>query len=130
MNTNSSDPTPEEIYYAAEQYLPLLSDELQTQSHALLEQARSGKKVDNAIVSLISDDEGARKWMRKALFGGNVAEVMGSYDPMIGNAISVPANSMWVCSNLECSGFEWRVIRNGRPVPPCPKCFSVLKRKS
>ena|SRR5205085_1061108 len=126
MISNSSNPTPEEVYYATEQYLPILPQEVQSQVDILLEQARSGKKVDNAILSLISDDEYARKWMRKALFGEDIARVMGSYDPLPGGPVSVPANSVWECRQCD---FEWRVLRAGRPVPPCPRDYSVLVRK-
>jgi len=126
MNINSSQPTPEEIYYAAEQYLVVLSNDLQIQLRELLEQSRSGKKVDNAILLLISDDTDARKWMREALFGDDITNVNRVYEPMLGNSISISSKSVWVCP--QC-GFEWHVIRAGRPVPYCPKDYSVLVRK-
>lgn len=123
MSTDSSYPTPEEVYYAAEQYLPHLQEDLQRQVRTLLERARSGQKVDNAIISIISEDKSARKWMRQVLFTGDIAKLMRNYEPLAGNIVSVPANSVWICPKC---GFEWRVLRAGRPVPPCPKDYSVL----
>ena len=123
MSDDITQPIPEEIYFAAEQYLPHLPEELREQIRLLLERARSGQKCDNAILSLISEDEGARRWMRQALFGAQLDTLRGSFEPMAGVPTSIPANSRWVCP--EC-GFEWRVLRAGRPVPTCPKDDSVL----
>lgn len=127
MSADSSHPIAEEVYYAAEQYMQNLSESLQEQIQILLEQAHTGKKVDNAILSLISDDNSARIWMRAALFGEDAAKIMRSYEPLSGSTVSVPANSVWVCP--QC-GFEWHVLRAGRPVPPCPKDYSVLTQKT
>jgi hypothetical protein len=125
MSNDISQPIPEEIYYAAEQYLPRLPDELQAQILALLARAHSGQKCDNAILSLMSDDQDARRWMRQALFGDQFGTLKGGYDPLAGTPTSIPSNSRWDCP--QC-GFEWRVLRAGRPVPPCPNDYSVLVR--
>lgn len=123
MSDDITQPIPEEIYYAAEQYLPHLPEEIQPQILALIERARSGQKCDNAILFLISDDKEAREWMRKALFGAQLGTLKGVYEPLAGTPTSIPANSRWVCPKCGC---EWRVLRAGRPVPPCPKDYSVL----
>lgn len=123
MPQDKSQPTPEEIYYAAEKYLPYLADELREPIAALLAEARAGHKRDTAILSLISEDAAARKWMRAALFGEQLT-LRGGYQPLAGSGpTSVPASSLWVCSKC---GYPWRVQRKGRPVPPCPKDGSVL----
>jgi hypothetical protein len=119
MPDNPSQPTPKEIYYAADQYLPYLSEPLQSQIQALLEEAQAGKKRDTIILSLISDDKAARQWMRMALFGKQFETLQRGYEPLAGGGpTSVPANSRWKCP--ECD-FEWRVLRKGRPVPNCPE---------
>ena len=130
MNTETFNPTPEEIYYAAEKYLSLLSEPLASQIKALiLDQSQTGQKVDNDILTLISEDENARKWMREALFGGESGQIIrADYSPLPGGLLSVSANSIWICPKIGC-GFEWRVIRTGRPVPTCPRHFSVLVKK-
>lgn len=119
-----SQPTPEEIYYAAEQYLPYLPVELQASVAGLLEEARAGHKRDSAILSVMSEDADARRWLRAALFGDMEKSVLGEYGPLAGGP-DVPANSRWKCP--EC-GFVWHVSRKGRPVPPCPKCKIALKK--
>jgi len=122
---STSQPTPQEIYYAAELYLPYLSETLQAQINTLLSEVQAGKKRDNAILSLISDDKAARQWMRQALFGEQFETMKSGFDPLASGGPVVPANSQWKCP--EC-GFVWRVQRKGRPVPPCPKDYSVLVR--
>ena len=120
---STSHPTPQEIYYAAEQYLPYLSELLQSQIKALIKEAQAGEKRDNAILSLISDDKAARQWMRTALFGEEMETLKGGYDPLAGSGPVVQANSLWKCPKC---GFTWRVQRKGRPVPHCPKDYSIL----
>jgi len=122
---STSQPTPQEIYYAAEQYLPYLSETLRAQIKTLLSEVQAGKKRDNAILSLISDDKAARQWMRQALFGEQFETMKSGYKPLARGGPVVQANSQWECP--QC-GFLWRVQHKGRPVPPCPKDYSVLVR--
>ena len=127
MPQETSHPIPEEIYYAAEQYLPLLSEPLQSQIRALLAEARAGEKRDNAILLQISEDRAAHQWLRSALLGEPVSgeTVMRGYEPLPGGGPAVPANSLWRCPRC---GFEWRVLHAGRPVPPCPRDGTALER--
>lgn len=120
MHTDNSQPDSHEIYYAAEKYLPYLSDSLQTQIKTLLTEVRDGQKRDTNILSLLGVDSEARKWMRQALFG---EPNIRSYSQLTGVGPLVPANSQWKCP--QC-GFLWHVQRKGRPVPYCPKDESVL----
>lgn len=125
MSEDTSQPTAEEIYYAVEQYLPNLPEALQAPARSLLARASAGEKMDNALLALISEDAQARTWLRQALFGGETARLMGDYAPLPGSPLSVPANSLWICP--QC-GFEWRVVRAGRPLPSCPRDGSALTR--
>ena len=118
-----STPTPEEIYYAAEKYLPNLTRELQAKLTPLLERALLGEKVDNTIIDLLSKDAAARYWMKLALFGEVDGVQYRGYEPLAGKPTSIMASSRWVCPQ---GNFEWVVLRAGRPVPPCPKDNSVL----
>lgn len=122
MSADKSQPTAQEIYYAAEKCLPRLPEELQAQIDVLLVEARAGRKRDNAIIALISDDRDARQWMRQALFGDQF-ETLRGYQPLAGGGPVVPANSLWRCPQCD---FEWRVLQAGRPVPHCPDDGSVL----
>lgn len=127
MSPDKSQPEPQEVYYAAEQYLPNLSELLQSRVKILLAEAQDGQKRDTIILSLLSDDPEARQWMRQALYGEQT-ETMRSYDPydpLAGGGPVVKANSQWKCP--QC-GFIWRVQRKGRPVPNCPTDQSVLVR--
>ncbi len=123
MPEDISQPTAKEIYYAIEQYFPSLPEALQAPVQTMLARARAGEKMDNALIALIAEDAKARTWLRQALFGGETARLMGEYAPLSGLPVSVPANSLWICP--QC-GFEWRVSRAGRPVPPCPRDGSAL----
>jgi len=123
MSIHTSQPTPEEVYYAAEKYLACLPEEIRAQLSQLLKDARSGQKRDNAILALLAEDETARRWMRAALFGEEDGILKGGYEPLPGAPASIPANSRWVCP--EC-GFEWLVLHAGRPVPHCPHDYSIL----
>lgn len=121
--SNPFQPTPREVYYAARRYLPYLPPELQQATKELLRRARSGEKVDNALLEMLSGDPAAKQWLQAALIGGEAARL---YEPLPGASDSIPAFSLWVCPKC---GFEWRVYRKGRPVPPCPGDGSPLVRR-
>lgn len=116
------EPTPQEVYTAAEACLPYLPSDLRDGVAALLAQARGGKNLKTAILALLAEDESARRWVRAALFGEQLS--VRGYEPLPGNPTEIPANSRWVCP--QC-GFVWHVARRGRPVPHCPKDGSLLR---
>jgi len=125
MSREKSQPTPQEIYSAAEACLPHLRPDLQERLAALLAEARAGQRRANRILDLTSQDPRASAWMQTALFGES-ADTLRGYEPLAGGGPAhVPANSRWVCP--QC-GFEWRVLRAGRPLPPCPRDGSALVR--
>ena len=112
--------TTEELIYAAEKLQPALSPALQESLAPLLARARKGERVDIMIVDLLSEDETASRWMRLALFSGQEEMLYrGLEDKPAGDISSIQASSIWVCPQKDCK-FEWRVLRKGRPVPPCP----------
>lgn len=114
--------TSDELIYAVEKLLPYLSSKLQANLALLLDRASAGQQVDNLIVDLLSRDDIARRWMGQALLLSPL-EITKSLEPLPGLPSSIQASSRWVCR--QC-GFEWVVLRAGRPVPPCPKDYSVL----
>jgi hypothetical protein len=111
--------TSEELIYAAEMLLPALSPAMQESLSPLLARARKHERVDILIVDLLSDDEAASRWMRLALFSGQDELLYKGFERSAGNLGPIPANSIWVCPESDCD-FRWRVLRAGRPVPPCP----------
>lgn len=119
-----SEPTPREVYYAARRYLPHLPSEQQSKVQELLQNARSGEKVDNAILETVSRDARAKEWFREALFTEEAVRL--GYEPLAGLPGPIPARSLWVCP--QCS-FQWRVFRRDRPVPRCPNDGSPLERR-
>jgi len=107
-------PTEREVYYAARRARDLLPPGEQTRLDALLRRASRGEKVDNAILKLLRPYDQARDWMVNALYlGGETRQ----YATLPGEVGPIPARSLWVCPKC---GFQWRVLRKGRPVPPCP----------
>lgn len=114
--------TSDELVYAAEKLLACLPPVFQTSLSALLTRARNGEAVDNQIIDLLIQDQAARRWMKLALVDLS-NDVVRGYEPLAGSPASIQASSKWKCQ--EC-GFEWVVLRAGRPVPPCPHDGSVL----
>lgn len=116
-------PTHEEVYYAAETYLPYLPDALKKRVKILLQKAKHEASVVDEIISLFSEDKRSRIWMRQALFLTGREVIKGGYEKIAGNPTSVSASQVWVCP--KCN-FQWHVSRAGRPIPSCPKDYSVL----
>lgn len=114
--------TSDEVYYAAEKYLPCLPEEMQGELKKLLEKARCGGKCDNAILQLMAQNEAARTWMAAALTGPDQGGK--DYTPIQGEIGSIEVKSHWVCP--QCKKFEWRPPKAGRTPPPCPYCQSKL----
>jgi hypothetical protein len=110
-------PTPHEIYYAARRAADaFLPSEAQNDIQIILKRGYQGEKVDNDVLRIVSRDEGAREWMAQALY----LEVnTRGYVALPGELTPIPARSLWRCPEEGC-GFAWRVLRKGRPVPPCP----------
>jgi hypothetical protein len=124
MNDNLNAPTPEEVFYAAEVYLPYLPSESQDSIKNLLRKAKGDEtSIANEIISAFSEDERARLWMREALFYSGYEVTKGGFEKVAGDPSSVSASKVWICP--KCN-FKWHVFRIGRPVPNCPKDFSIL----
>jgi hypothetical protein len=92
VTADISNPTTEEIYYAAERYLENLPETLQAQVAALLAEVRAGHQRDNDLLALISSNETARRWMRIALHGPGTLK---GYAPLACTIGDIPAGSLW-----------------------------------
>lgn len=123
MSDDLTIPTDEEVYYAAEKYLPYLPYISQDRIKTLLQKARNGTTTVNEIISIFSEDEQSRLWMRQVLFFKGYEVTKGGFEKVAGNPTSVSVSKTWIC--LKCN-FKWHVFRVGRPVPNCPKDFSML----
>lgn len=123
MNEDTSVPTPEEIYYAAEKYLPYLPSALQERVKTLLQNTKNRVFVGNEIISTFSEDERSRLWMHQALFSSGYDIKKDNFEKLAGNPTTVSASKIWICP--KCN-FKWHLFRVGRPIPNCPKDFSVL----
>ncbi|MCS7249188.1 MAG: hypothetical protein NZ840_13250 [Anaerolineales bacterium] len=117
-------PTPREIYYAARRIAFLLPEEAQQTLKTLLKQGHRGASTHHQVLELVRTSPQALAWMRAALYA---AEPTRAYEGLPGLPGSIPARSLWECPKC---GFPWRVLRKGRPVPPCPYDGSPLVRVS
>ena len=113
-------PTPREIYYAARQAAAALPPEEREQVLELIRRGNKGAPVHHEVLEYFQKYPRLRDWLKQALF---LSGTLRGYAPLPGQPGPIPARSLWVCP--QC-GFQWRVLRKGRPVPPCPYDGSPL----
>ncbi|MCS7011197.1 MAG: hypothetical protein NZL98_07495, partial [Anaerolineales bacterium] len=119
-------PSSFEIAYALRRVAFLLPEKKQAELRALLRQDRP-ENVERAIseaLRVVRSSRKAREWLEHALYFSG--EKLG-HAGLPGQPTQIPARSLWKCPQCD---FTWRVLRKGRPVPPCPYDGSVLVRVS
>lgn len=116
-------PSPGEIRYAARRAAFLLPEKQRKALQALLRRKPKDLPL-NEVLALFRDTPQAREWLQRALY---LSEPAGTriYEGLPGQPGEIPARSLWKCPRC---GFTWRVLRKGRPVPPCPYDGSELER--
>ena len=112
--TDRTKPTPREVYYAARRASFMLPEEQQTELDALLKRGYKGAQVHRDVLGYFDDKKPAYEWLQQALY---TASTVKGYATLPGSVGPIPARSLWVCPKCD---FTWRVLRKGRPVPPCP----------
>lgn len=112
MPKDRFNPTPFEVYYAARRAAQKLPPAQQAEVVELIRKTRSRKKT-HQVLAHFQDRPDLRAWLESALYLGDGAR---GFAQIGGDLTPIPARSLWVCP--EC-GFQWRVLRKGRPVPPC-----------
>ncbi|PWH18341.1 MAG: hypothetical protein DDG60_00685 [Anaerolineae bacterium] len=118
-----STPSTAEILYAARRAASLLPEKEQETLKTLLLRARRGDKVTVHILNVLSKSPSAQGWLQHALYAPPLNT--RGYEGLPGDPVEIPARSLWRCPKC---GFTWRVLRKGRPVPPCPRDGSMLER--
>jgi hypothetical protein len=116
-------PEPDDVYLAANAYLPYLPEEMQESLLSLLADAKIGKKTDDQVLELLAQNDQAREWIRAALFIDADRTLSPEYTPLGGSVQAISARK-WKCTKCD---FVWFIYRSGQPVPPCPKDWSILK---
>lgn len=114
-------PTPFEIRYAVKRAALLLSDQEREDLQALLR--KKPPTPLNQVLAFFQDKPAAQQWLERTLYP-SPSELTRSYEGLSGHPGEIPARSLWKCP--QC-GFTWRVLRKGRPVPPCPNDGSRLE---
>ncbi len=114
-------PTPREIYYAARRVAHLLPEDEREELMALLKRGYKGENVHHTALRILSRSPQAREWLNAALYGP--VPGMRGFAHLPGHPGPIAARSLWRCP--QC-GFQWRVLRKGRPVPPCPHDGAAL----
>ncbi len=117
-------PTPREIYYAVRRLLPLLPAEERQAIIELLKRGQKGEAVETTLLRRLKPFSRIRKWLSQALYTPPEAGAR-THTMLPGTIGEIPARSLWCCPKCD---FSWRVLRKGRPVPPCPKDGSPLER--
>lgn len=118
-----STPSTAEILYAARRAASLLPEQEQETLKTLLLRARRGDKVTARILNVLGKSPSAQSWLQHALYSPPLST--RGYEGLPGDPVEIPARSLWSCP--KCS-FTWRVLRKGRPVPPCPHDGNTLER--
>lgn len=114
-------PTPFEIRYAVKRAALLLSDQERKALQALLRKKPATPL--HQVLAFFRDKPAAQQWLQDALYPSPSEPIRG-YVGLSGQPGEIPARSLWKCP--QC-GFTWRVLRKGRPVPPCPHDGSKLE---
>ncbi len=118
--TDRTTPTPRDVYYATRRVRFMLPEAKQTQLLDLLGRGHKGEDVHQAALDFYRNSQNALVWLQSALYLRNSPK---GYAELSGQPGPIPARSLWVCP--QC-GFSWRVLRTGRPVPPCPHDGTTL----
>ncbi len=114
-------PTPFEIRYAVRRAAELLPE---AEKNSLLELLQNQDKVPPVkLLAFFQETPQGREWLQRALYLSGAEQARG-YETLPGQPGEIPARSLWKCPRC---GFTWRVLRTGRPVPPCPRDGSPLE---
>ncbi len=116
------DPTAQEIYYAARRVLDQLPPEEQEKLRPLLKRGQADPASTDEVLKRLKSHSQIREWLLAALYPPPEAATR-SYVTLPGGPGPIPVHSLWRCP--QC-GFTWRVLRKGRPVPPCPRDGATL----
>ncbi len=115
-----ANPTPAEVYYAARRAAEQLPATEREELLGLIRRTHKDRKAHHQVLKRFQNYPGLRSWLDKALF---LSDRTKGFAQLSGDLTPIPARSLWVCP--QC-GFQWRVLRKGRPVPPCPRDGSEL----
>ncbi|MFN3743036.1 MAG: hypothetical protein ACK4VW_10295 [Anaerolineales bacterium] len=113
-NRDPSLPSPAEIRYAVKRAAFLLPEKERKALQALL---RRKPIPEQQLLALFRETPAARQWLERALYWSSSEQTRG-YEGLPGEPGEIPARSLWKCPQCD---FTWRVLRKGRPVPPCPR---------
>lgn len=107
----------DEFYSAARDLLPEMDDEMRHEIEALLKQAEEGRKTDNLIIEIITENCKLRHMLREKL--GKELEHFVRYLPLGGNPKPIPAQK-YVCP-VEGHDYSKRISKAGEDAGNCPE---------
>ncbi len=108
----------EDIYRVARDLLPEMEPEMRKSIEALLQQVEKGRKTDNLIVDIITENDVLRHKLREMLGNDDNERSLGGYLPLGGDP-EPPSAQKFVCP-MAGHDFSKRISKAGEDPGNCP----------